>query len=492
MAEIDVDVLIAGFGPTGATLAALLGAHGIRAMVVEPAASLFPLPRAVHFDDEIMALFARLGIADRVLEHAAPASGYEFRTGDGELLLRFSNGARDTPSGWQSSYMFWQPGLEAVLRAKVAELPSVSVQLSWRLVEFEQQHDRVVAVIAESAGATQTVAARFLVGADGASSIVRDALGVSQHDYGFDEPWLVIDALVDDPARVPDTNLQICDPRRPTTCVRISDRRHRWEFMLLPGEEPAAMTMPEQIKALLAPWMVDGTIRLERAAVYRFHGLVARDWRVGQTFLAGDAAHQMPPFAGQGMCSGLRDVDNLAWKLAAVVRDGADPALLDTYQSEREPHVRTYIELAIGMGQIICTRDNQVAAQRDAAMLAQRAAGIEPLSPPEPAPLGGMVIADDPEAGRRFPAFGLSAVLEQKLGMGAWLLGGLSYRPDIAAIGLDHPVLAGRANELATWLSARNAEAVLVRPDRYIFGIGDAATLAQAWQSRLATPVVVT
>jgi 3-(3-hydroxy-phenyl)propionate hydroxylase len=258
--------------------------------------------------------------------------------------------------------------------------------------------------------------------------------------------------------------------------------------MLLPGETTDDVLKDGFIERLLLPWDC-GAVEIERRAVYRFHGLVAEHWRAGRVLLAGDAAHQTPPFAGQGMCSGLRDAANLAWKLDAVLTGQADEALLDTYQPEREPHARSLIELAIGMGQIVCTLDRAAAAARDSEMLARRGAGAPSLPPLRTAPFAdGCILGGSAGAGELFPqptcGQGPRRLrLDDGLGDGPWLI---SRRPAVGAPGitlrnLDEPSLAPFRAHLLRWLDAHAAEAVLVRPDRYVFGTGEPSALADAW-----------
>jgi 3-(3-hydroxy-phenyl)propionate hydroxylase len=488
----DCDVLVVGLGPVGATLAALLAARGIATIAIEREASPYPMPRAVHFDHEIMRLFQHLGISEQAGLSAIPVPRFEFRTADGQLLLSFDPVA-DAPCGWASGYMFHQPTLEAALRDLLEASADADMRLGWR---FEGLMQTAAAVTAQVVGPDGPVAirARYVVGCDGAWSPVREAIGAGLSDYGFDEPWLVIDAKVEPGSRVPEINLQICDPKRPTTCVRSGPGRHRWEFMLLPGETAEAAVEDDFIRSLLASWDC-GPLEIERRAVYRFHGLVADRWRAGRVLLAGDSAHQMPPFAGQGMCSGLRDAANLAWKLGAVIEGRADEALIDTYQSEREPHVRTLIELAIGMGRVVCTLDRNAAAERDRNMLARRAAGAPPFPAPRSAPFAtGCILAGSPGAGELFPqpTFSDGATrqrLDDALGEGAWLISREPAQIPTGKLRLRHlgdDALAPYCTALTAWLDGRSADAVLVRPDRYVFGSGDPHSLATAWAAALS------
>ena len=485
-ADFDCDVLIIGLGPVGATLAALLARAGVRTIALDKDAEVYPLPRAAHFDHEIMRIFQQLGIAEIVERHTRVAPAYEFRTADGQALLRFEIPAH-SPSGWAAGYMFHQPALEQALRDLLATLPAATMHTGWRYLSLDHDSLGVTATIETQTGRT-TRRARYLVGCDGASSPVRGEVGGGMIDFQFDEPWLVIDARVLPGARTPEINLQICDPKRPTTCVLMGPGRHRWEFMLLPGETPEQALEDDFIQSLITPWDC-GPVELERKAVYRFHGLMANRWRNGRVLLAGDSAHQMPPFAGQGMCSGLRDAANLAWKLQAVLA-GAPEALLDTYQTERAPHVRAIIEQAIGMGRIVCTLDPVAASVRDRGMLAQQAAGARSLPPARPASLAsGCVLAGTPAAGALFPqptteGRRLDDVLDDR----AWLLSRTAAPRvgDIAtAMTLEDASLAPFRKALTDWLDRGGVDAVLVRPDRYVFGTGDPNVLAAAFAQQV-------
>ncbi|MEW5685203.1 MAG: bifunctional 3-(3-hydroxy-phenyl)propionate/3-hydroxycinnamic acid hydroxylase [Pseudomonadota bacterium] len=487
-ADFDADVLVVGLGPVGSALTALLAQRGVRVIAIDKATDIYPLPRAVHFDHEIMRLFQQLGIAEEVRRHARDLPVYEFRAADGGLLMTLPP-PRETPSGWGAGYMFHQPSLDRVLRERVAGLAAADARLGVELESFTQDDDGVSATLAGG----QTIRARYIVGCDGAWSPVREAIGGGLFDYQFDEPWLVVDVKVSDGCRTPEVNIQVCDPARPTTCVLSGPGRHRWEFMLLPGETPEAMLDDAVVGALIRPWDC-GPVEIERKAVYRFHGLVANRWRDRRALIAGDAAHQTPPFAGQGMCAGLRDAANLAWKLAAVIAGEADARLLDTYQHEREPHVRSAIELAIGMGRVVCMLDPRAAAERDAGMLAARAAGVAPLPPLQPPVFAtGCILAGAPGAGAMFPqprADGEAGPLrlDDVIGAGPWLLSRtpVAGPPGIRAMSIEAGELSPFRQVLETWLDDRGVDAALVRPDRYVFGAGDPAHLLRAWASGLA------
>lgn len=487
----DCDVLIVGLGPVGAALGVLLVQNGVSVIAIDRETAVYPMPRAVHFDHEIMRLLQQLGLAGEMGRHARDLPPYEFRTADGQVLMRLDP-ARETPSGWGSGYMFHQPGLETALRATLGASALADIRLGWRFEGLEQDAENVTATVQGPDGEA-AIRCRYLIGCDGGSSPVRTALGGQLFDYQFDEPWLVVDVKVLAGSRMPDMNLQICDPARPTTCVLGGPGRHRWEFMMLPGEAPEAMLDDEKIQGLIAPWDC-GDIEIERKAVYRFHGLVAETWRDRRVLLAGDSAHQTPPFAGQGLCSGLRDAANLAWKLRAVLAGDAGDVLLDSYQTEREPHVRAMIELAIGMGRMVCTLDPAVAAMRDTGMLAQRASGAAGAPPMRPAPFAaGCILAGTPGAGSPFPQSTSGQGdrrlrLDDVLGDGPWLI---SRNPAQGAEAGVRPVdpTADPArpfrDDLLDWLERHGVDAVLVRPDRYIFGAGDPDLLLSAWTQRL-------
>jgi 3-(3-hydroxy-phenyl)propionate hydroxylase len=473
---VDHDVVIVGFGPAGSTLAGLLRLRGVDVLVIDRDTDIHPLPRAVHFDHEIMRVVQELGIADALEADTIVNPGMNFLTADREVLLAIGGAARTT-SGWPASVFFFQPDLEGRLRDR-AEALGTRLRLGVGVDRVVDHDTHVEVVLADRTSVT----ASFVVGCDGARSTVRRGLGVDLDDLGFEEPWLVVDLLLHDGTAPPsDRCLQVCDPKRPTTLVPMPSPRFRFEFMLLDGDDPEQMTTPEIFRPLLADWMDPDGADIERAAVYTFHGLIARQWRVGRALIAGDAAHMTPPFLGQGMCAGVRDVANLAWKLARVVHGSSPDAILDTYQTEREPHVRQIIQLAVDFGRLICTTDPAVAAQRDADMLAARSAAgagaIEPMGMPPltPGPLvlerGGGQAVQPTVGGRRFDDLvgtGFTVVTRQRCAGDA-----LAWWTERGATALD----AESTPEVAAVLDHLEVDCAVVRPDRYVLMAGNEPTI---------------
>jgi 3-(3-hydroxy-phenyl)propionate hydroxylase len=482
----ECDLLIVGLGPIGDVCAGLAALEGLHVIAIDRETAPYPLPRAAVFDDEIMRIFQRVGVAERLEDICWTPDRHEFISSGGEVLADFPVKGISTPSGWEPSYVLHQPAVEALLRQRLEEL-RVDVRLGERFISVHQEPDAAVATVERGDGRYQ-VRAAYLVGADGGSSSVRQAINGDLFDYEFDEPWLVIDVVAPIGNALPLRGMQICDPVRPASYLKMPGDRFRWEFLMLPGETVGQVTAEAFIRELLQPWGVSDDIIIERKAVYRFRGLLAKRWREGRVLLAGDAAHQMPPFAGQGMCSGLRDANNLIWKVACVQRKEADVALLDSYQAERELHARSVIETAITMGRIVCLRDAEAAAARDAKMIALRLAGTQELSMRFPDLVGGC-LDGSAGSGSQFPQPVVKGWrLDDVLGPGFWLIG--RDLPKATAVNVSIFDLAGQpllpfAPALNAWLASMNAQAVIVRPDRHVFGTGSATALLARLEERL-------
>jgi 3-(3-hydroxy-phenyl)propionate hydroxylase len=362
-----VDVLLVGLGPVGATLANLLGQHGVRTLAIEKATDIFMAPRAIALDNEALRILQMAGLEDDAFETVAIA----------KVQMRspiFGNYARANTAGPIDGHprlvTFYQPELERALRARLDRYPHVRTLLGAELVDFSHGEQGVEAEVRDADGRTMTVSARFMVGADGAHSFVRQRIGLGFDGKTFTQDWLVVDALnVPNPI---DHVEFMCDPRRPTPHMVAPGNRQRWEFMLHPGETREQMENPERIRQLLAPWCKAEDIVIERTAVYRFHARVVDRFSVGPVFLVGDAAHITPPFAGQGLVAGLRDAANLGWKLAWAVHGRASASILDSYDTERRPHAKSIINLALFMGKLVMPRNRLAALAVHGAMWMMR------------------------------------------------------------------------------------------------------------------------
>jgi 3-(3-hydroxy-phenyl)propionate hydroxylase len=484
------DVLIIGAGPVGSAAANLAAARGLRCLLVDRATSVFPLPRAIHFDADVMRIFQSAGLAERIEPLTRRTSGGVHLGVDGEPIrvFRVDPGVGDL--GWHPHYMFFQPELDALLREAAGDRAGVDVLLGWAADAVDQTDSEVRIRLSGPAGETVQVAGRYAIAADGASSTIRTQLGIRLEDDGFEEPWVIVDGEVPDPGMGPDHTIMYCDPARPGTYVPGPRRHRRWEFMVLPGERDAEISAPDTIRGLIdpvTPWLDVDDLEIERVAVYRFHALVAERWSSGRIFLAGDAAHQTPPFYGQGMCHGIRDVSNLLWKIAAVLDGSASPELLDSYQAEREPHVRAIIDAAVANGRYICTLDPELAAQRDADLRERMTRGADARAFREIIPgLTAGVLDTDSDS----DAVGLLFVqpvvtasdgslerLDELLGDGFALVTTLD---DVDGPEVDWlaevwraPVVAAseESGAVARWMEEFGCVAALVRPDRYVFGV---------------------
>lgn len=466
-------VCVIGYGPVGATLANLLGLRGIDTLVLERESAAYHLPRAVHFDDEAMRVFQTIGLAETLasLTHVSP--GTRFVNADGRMLMEWPRPQTRGPQGWHASYRFHQPDLEKVVREGLARWPTVKVRTRCEATDIVPGADGVAVTLTDLAtGKVETVRAAYVVGCDGARSMVRRSMNAGMEDLGFHERWLVVDMLLHRPRPdLGDWSVQFCNPARPATYVRGTGDRRRWEISLLDDEDSTAMEAPEQVWRLLAPWLRPEEAEIERAACYTFHSALATSWREGRLLLAGDAAHLTPPFLGQGMCAGIRDVSNLAWKLERVIR-GLDPeTLLDTYQAERAPHARAYIELAVRLGGLINTKamDAGLAVgERQTDTPAPRMASIAPpLGPGLSAGWDGLPRRPGPQ-----PALSDGQLLDDVVGYRTVLLLG----PEAGLAETDANRLAARDvavvrdPALAAWLRDQAVEAAALRADRYVLG----------------------
>ncbi len=523
----DYDVLVIGFGPTGMALSALLGQQGHRVAVIERYRGLFNLPRAATFDDDAMRLLQKLGIAESVAVGTRTQRTYDWCNADGDVLIRheFSDFGR---SGWPEFNMMFQPVLESELDALCRRTPSIDIVRGYAVTEFRQT-DGGVEVVARTAdelgrvvdtpGAqTRSYTARFAVGCDGGNSQIRSGLGISMDDYGFQEPWLVCDFRLKRELDLPMAQ-QFGDPAQPTSVVSIGPHHHRFSFMLDQAMPSAADVNVDDVWRRVSPWITPDDAELIRVAPYTFRSTVAQSWNQDNVVLVGDAAHQMPPFLGQGMCSGFRDAHNLAWKLDLILNGEYGAELLDTYAAERSPHVRAITERAVELGRLQTIRDERAAKLRDDELLRRKRSGERPQGFRFPGYLDGFLAPaspDDHARGELFPQGWVTQGSAQPqrfddvAGRG-WVL---LVRDADALDALDQEDLArwrstrgtvvalsghvgtGLVTEITDvggtyerWFADNSCHAVIVRPDWYVFGSApDGEALAQLMSSCVSKP----
>lgn len=493
------DVVIIGYGPVGATMGLLLGKCGIDTLIIDRESSAYHLPRAVHFDDEVMRVFQTAGCADAVAKTLRVNPGMRFVNKEGELLLDWPRPQEVSKHQWYPSYRFHQPDLEQLMRADMRNQGTVEVCTDMEALEINDGETGVSLTLRDRKNECEVaISAGYVVGCDGARSLVRQTMNVGQDNYGFDERWLVIDVILNqDKPELGDHSIQYCNPDRPGTYVRSPGMRRRWEITVLENETNEEITQPERVWELLSPWLSPDEAVLERAAVYTFNSIVFSDWRRGHLMIAGDAAHLTPPFMGQGMCAGVRDASNLAWKLALCVKGLADDSLLDTYTSERIPNAAEYIKTAVRLGGLINTCGTEEALRAafksgdnagdadNARSEGQRPAGPAKMKSISPSLGQGLQAGDTRHTGQLFgqPRLENGARADDLAGYqyvlyaNADLLAELDDA-DIQKLSQSLPPLKGELPVISTamspdlqgYLDELEVKAILSRPDRYIQG----------------------
>lgn len=365
-----VPVVIVGAGPTGASAAIMLGQRGVETLVLERWPEVYPLPRAVHFDDEVYRIFASMGLESEVEAISRPAPGMRLTDSRQRVLAEFWRDPARQVHGYPQANMFDQPELETVLREAITKYECVQLHGGVEVIEIAQLGgDRVrVRYRDPETKVEHEVQADVVLGCDGANSLTRDVVGARMEDFHFDQQWLVVDVETAVALDVYDGVQQVCDNGRAATFMPVTPGRYRWEFRLKPDERPEDFDHAKVLE-LTRPWLTEGdldSLTFLRQTCYTFRGLVADRWRNGRVFLLGDAAHQTPPFIGQGMCAGIRDAANLVWKLALVLNGHAEDRLLDTYEAERRPYARRVVQLAIGVGAMMTGGPERLTHPRNA------------------------------------------------------------------------------------------------------------------------------
>ena len=349
---VDTDVLIVGYGPVGAAVAALLGKYGVKTLVVEQGDEILMMPRAIALDNEALRILQMAGLDDDSFDRIGIQEVKMHCPYVGEFSRINVSGSID---GHPKLVTFYQPDLEKALRQKAESYSSTAVELNCELLDLQQDAQGVDAIVRGKDGEERRIRARYVVGADGASSKVRGLIGQEFQGKSFSEDWLIVDASQRESKAIDHVEF-ICDPRRPIPHMPAPGGRERWEFMLQPNESREEMEAPEKVAELLQPWIEHKDLNIERQAVYRFHARCCDRFQNDRIFLVGDAAHITPPFVGQGLVAGLRDAANLSWKLSWALRHGADESILQSYDQERRPHAKQMINLAKLMGKLVMPR----------------------------------------------------------------------------------------------------------------------------------------
>jgi len=490
------EVLIVGFGPVGKLLAIKLGQQGHSVVVVDRNVATYPLPRAVTHCSDFARILQSVGLAPDTIPHITEPYDdmYSWRNGDGRTLVEVDWSGRGE-SEWYNTYFFHQPALEDALDEIVDGSDNIRVMRGWEAVSLSHGAENATVGLRTEVGEEMSVTADWVIGADGANSRMRDLADIEWHDDGYFFDWLVVDVTPLPELEFPHIAAQNCDVRRPSTMVPAGPGRRRWEFMRLPHESKEELDRTDKAWELLAPYgLSPGNAELERHSVYTFQACWATEWRRGRVVLAGDAAHLMPPFAGQGLGAGARDVMNLSWKLSAVLRGLADDSVIDTYGTERIHHAVAFVRFSTSLGQVICITDPAEARARDQRMLSEWEAGTKPPAPPRPGlgegvhsgPSGGSLarqgrvrVHHRPDVMLFDDAFdGPGAVITRTAATLATVSDDARVALldlGIAVVALSGPTSVGSVIEdvdgtYHRWLDELEADTVLVRPDFHVYG----------------------
>lgn len=502
------DVLVIGAGPTGLTVANYLGRMGVRTLVVERNATTVREPRAVSIDDEALRTMQAIGLIDMVYPTIVAGYGARYHSPNHKPFARIAPSAREY--GYPRRSAFRQPILETILCDGLDRFPNVEIRFGHTLERFEQDEEGVTSFLRGPDGSEIVIRATLLAACDGGSSTVRRLLNIDMSGATFEERWLVLDAV--DFNNEERDSVATCDHRRPAITLPGPERTRRWEFLVKPGERDEDFLDDVKVRELLAEHGAAASTNIVRKTVYTFHARMAERWAVDRVFLLGDAAHLTPPYAGQGMNSGLRDALNFAWKAAAVLGGRLPASIMASYERERRDHAWQLIRMALQIGRVMVPRNwfhtwGQIAFFRMIGIIPPlRDYILEMRFKPTPRFSEGLMVPDgapprQTRVGRMFPQplvtleNGDEVLLDEVTGPNFALI---AHGPDAEA------VLADLADPLWSQLGARriaivpagelihdrleidatvradepipidDGEIILLRPDHYVAGIFEA------------------
>ena len=462
----EYDVTVIGLGPTGGTLANLMALNGFSVLVLEREKNYYPLPRAVHFDDEIMRVFQTIGISKEFLKYTIINKGTKFVNSKEQVILDWPRPRKVTDNGWYPSYRFNQPDLERQLRKKLKNYKKVSIRQNSEVNKVINFKDHVKIFFLDTRNkSSNLVKSKYVIGCDGANSITRNQIGTKMDNLGFTQKWAVVDLILKkDKKNLPDRTIQYSNPKQPATYCRNVGKRRRWEFAIRNNLTEKTILSDKYIWNFLKPWLKKSEAYLERKTIYTFESAISRKWRKGRIFIAGDAAHLMPPFMGQGMCAGIRDISNLAWKISKSLRDKHDEKFLNTYQSERFSNVKQYIETTMRMGEFI----NAVESIQITDNISSENDGTKSMQSIKPKLGYGLGENKDQNRGKIFPQFKLNngKYLDENFCKKPILLYSSKIKKNM--LNKINSIKSNQVKGLSSYLKKSNSKALIVRPDRFI------------------------
>ncbi len=492
----DYDVAIIGYGPTANIAANYLGAAGISTVIIERDADLYSRARAVTVDGTTMRIFQQMGLSDAVKEDMDVTAFLRWKTYQGKEFMRIKPGGGNW--GHANSYMIYQPLMEAKLRAGVERYTCIDIHFGRVMSGLEQDISGVTVSTTDATGKkNSTLRVKYVIGADGGSSLTRKLIGSTAQGKTKERTWIIIDSLVKKPWPDSDVLTFWSDVDRPAVDIPLSRGHHRWEIPLTEKDKKEDFESAEQIWGLLSSFGITPEhVDVTHHAFYNHHIRMVDKWRSGRVILAGDAAHLMPPWAGQGMQSGIRDAQNLAFKLSLILQHGVDDSILDSYQVERQPHVEKMTQSAISLGSLIEAKKGPAQVIRNTmmpilskspkfanslAVSPDASHGWFAAAPSRKNPLGQML--PQPEvtdsAGQATPVddlirigfavIGLDVDARTVSGVSPWLeLGARVVTINSQGSAAIEGAYLDTSGEITSWMKERGARIIVLRPDRLV------------------------